>query len=442
MRYKKLILTLLCLPFLLGICSLVQAQIEANRLCLHNGAEYYYPYDDHTIPERAGGKYFPSFAHWAGTDASDWGLPGFFPWKIRGWSWSSSQNLNYGVTWAFTALLQASVDNPWSTGMTFTYPLNHYNGLKPHSAWPWPVWWVNIPPTLSTATAGYDFICPSTYGGFDAYFNIFAFGEGLWTVPSTLPWYGWTFGYFIDVASALLLSSNISIYENVHYSWGPNGQYLNLSYNEMDCTMNAGGNKGRNYFIGSIDNGYWFYYNNPCNGGQGEWGMCLFVEDAVTIPVSVPGSPNAWNPFAYAGYAFDVGTATVTPNASSGAFFLQIMTEDYANPGTGRVLLASSPWQGLIPYSIPSACVPFGPAGYRLPHAWDIVTDFFASIYSIWQHNINPGYPGAVWGSTSGGHSIAIPVIPDPFLNGLELRICGFSTNGRAPSASYMVTFF
>ena len=59
------------LAALLIMCGTASAQIEANRLCLHNGSEYYSNagWMPHTSVNDGAGGYFPSFAHWASTEA-------------------------------------------------------------------------------------------------------------------------------------------------------------------------------------------------------------------------------------------------------------------------------------------------------------------------------------------------------------------------------------
>lgn len=430
MKAGKIIVLALAVVFALGLFSTAKAQsLDVNRLCLHNGAEYYLPYYDHTLPNRGGGKYFPSFAHWS---AQGVGSPTTWPWQIRGWEWSGLQANNYGPTWKWGTFLQYSVDNPYATSMTFNYPVNYCLGLKPHSSWPWLVYQSHLPMSMPSAIADKIWVFPSTYGGFDSYLNVFATGVATWNFPSTLPYYGFWFAFVTATSNTITLASNSSVYEFVFENCGPYGHYILSSHNEMDCTTLNGGNKGRNYMIGTIDHGGWYYYNNGCTGGSVEWGMCIFVQDAVTIPVNVPGAPNSWNGFA--SYGFDVGISTLTPLASSGQCTLKAMYEDYLNPGTSRALIAASPWSG--------PCVPYGPAGFRIPHAWDAVTNFFSGLWWVWQGNLAPGYPASMYGTTVGGHSIGVPIPADPALLCLELKYSGFSVNGKAPTASFMVCYF
>jgi hypothetical protein len=427
----------------------VQAQVDANRICIHNGAEYYVTGIDHSSINNGCGKYYPSFSHWAALDARDYGKPGWWPWKIRGWSWTGMQANDYGSTWFWATVLQRSVDNPYSTTMTWNYPLNYALGLKSVSGSPGPVHNNVVPSSvqylasagLASSIVGKTIIYPSSYGGFDQYLNIFAVAGGTWTLPSTKPYYGVEFAYTVLPSNAFLIESNTSIYEYVWENLGPHGQYTSISDNERDCSMSKGGNKGKGYAIGQIgDTPYFYFWENKGDGVYTAWAMCLFVEDAVTIPVNVPGDLSLANPFVY--YGFDVGSATVTPRITDHVWFLQAMTEDYDHSGSIRYLLADSPWYKYVPYGTLAPCVPYGPNGYRLPHQYDVVARYFVSLSDIWQHRPLPGYPACMYGTTTGGHSIAVPVDEDPKMLGMELKFCGFSGNGLAPTASYMVTFF
>jgi hypothetical protein len=346
---------------------------------------------------------------------------------------------NYGPTWFWATALMYSVDNPWATTMTFNYPVNYCLGLKPHSGPPWKVYGIVPAPPPPPPPSSFPFrpmVFPSSYGGFDAYLNNFAYVESTWNIPSTAPYYGWTFALVTAPTNFLVLPSMHSVYQYVWEWLGPYGQYQLFSGNEMDCTLTSGGNKGRIYSIGIIpDTSYIYYWNNACTGVDGSWVMSLLVNDAVTVPVNVPGAPNASNPFV--NYGFDAGVTTLTPLASSGSCFLQAMYEDVFNPGTGRALLAASPYSG--------PCVQYGPAGFRLPHAWDPITELFAGIWWVWgatPPGILPGFPAASFGTTVGGYSAGVPIPSSPAWLCLELRFSGYSLNGRAPTASFMVCFF
>ncbi|MHC4945882.1 MAG: hypothetical protein ACYTG7_22950 [Planctomycetota bacterium] len=434
MNFLKCFLAVAAFASVLGGIS--HGQVEANRLCMHNGAEYYVDFIDHSSINNGCGKFFPSFAHWAGQGVPDGAGGWTWPWKIRGWCWQGMQGMNYGPTWVWASLLQASVDPPMPQPVprTFKEAIEYLQGLVPHSGPPWPLLQGTVPFLASGFFGnGKEILYPTSYNGFDAYLNIFAFAEQSWIIPCTMPLYGWQFGYISAPSAQIHLGSNTSIYEYIWENAGPFYQYQALSGNELDCTLLGGGNKGRNYSVGNLgDSPYFYYFDNACTGGTHEWGMCLLVEDAVCIPVNVPGVPGLANPFAYDG--FDVGTATVTPLASSGSCFLRVMTEDYANPGTGRALLAG--WR----YSGPS--VPFGPAGYRIPHAWDFVSSFFSALWNVWFHTLSSDYPACMMGLTTGGHSIPLPLPSDSGLIGMEIRFSTFSSSGKAPSASFLVTYF
>jgi len=428
----------LAIAALLILGGTAMAQIDANRLCINNGSEYYISGYDHNSINNGVGKYYPAFVHWSHQGV---GTPFTWPWKIRGWAWSGMQANVSGANWRWGTLMHAIVDNPWSTSMTWDYPLNYCTGLVPHTGAPQPIYGSNVPASLPTPFATKEIIFPSSYGSFDPYLNIFALADFTYNIPSTLPYYGWSFAATIPAGSAIEVPSNVSIYEYVYENFGPFGQYCLASGDEFDCTLAAGGNKGKNYMVLNIgDSGYFGYFNNACTGGSFEWDMCLFVDDAIVVPANVPGTAQAGNPFA--AYGFDVGSPTITPNVQSGAAFLKIMYEDYKNPGKARVLVGGSPWVGFVPYGTPAGCVPFGPAGYRLAHANDLVTNFFLGLLPIWFAVCVPGYPGCMFGSTVGGHSLSAPMPPDPSLKCFEVRCSGLGGNGQGPASSYMVCFF
>ncbi|MFH2000416.1 MAG: hypothetical protein ABIK28_12090 [Planctomycetota bacterium] len=91
------------------------------------------------------------------------------------------------------------------------------------------------------------------------------------------------------------------MWENTGHSTSQ--QYLLFNDKSMDCTGFSGGNKGKGYsLMGGLPGGYYAYWNNSCTGVHAELGMCLFVKDAVCIPVNV--RPAGVDPFAT--YGFDV----------------------------------------------------------------------------------------------------------------------------------------
>jgi len=380
------------------------------------------------------GKYFPSFAHWSALPS---GTPNVWPWQIRGWIWTGIQANNYGPTWYWATALFYSVDNPYATSMTFDYPVNYCLGLTPHTGAPWVVYGTSgLPATVPSAVAGKEMVFPSSYGGFDAYVNMWAFGAGSWSIPSTLPYYGWLFAFVTTPTNFIALPSVQSVYQ---YTWewlGPNGQYQLFSGNEMDCTTVNGGNKGRIYSIGNIgDTNYFYYWNNACSGVDGAWDMGLFLNDAVTIPVNVPGASNASNPFV--NYTFDAGVTCLTPLVSSGSCFLKALYDDVFNPGIptkGRILVAASPYSG--------PATPYGPLGNRLPMAYDPIAAFFATLFYVWQAIPAAGYPGQMWGTSVSAASVPVPIPPSPSLLCFEAKFCGWSLQGKAPTASYQVCMF
>jgi hypothetical protein len=364
-----------------------------------------------------------------------------WPWKIRGWSWTGMMADKCGPTWYWESLLQKSVDNPWAKTMTWDYPINYALGIVPHSGSPRILYGCNlISPPLPSYVHTQEIMFPSSHGGFDSSFNVFVVAGETWIIPSTLPYYGYEFGLVFSASEVLHVPSGASIWEYVYESQGPMCQYMVLSGNELDC-LGWGGNKGRGYSLAHPgDCGYTYFFPNKCNGARHEFAMCLFVEDPVSIPVNDPGVTNKPNPFA--SYGFDIGVTAITPLYSSGGCKLRIMTEDYANPGGGRVLLAGSPWIDMIPFGTPAPGIPFGPIGFRLPHTWDMLTYFFSSLSFVWFHETKPGYPAGVFGTTTGSHSDAVSIPPLPGFIGLEIFFSTFSTKGKAPSAAFMVTLF
>lgn len=431
----------LALAALLIMGGTAMAQIDANRICLNNGSEYYISGYDHNVLNNGVGKYYPSFVHWGYTESTT--TPDTWPWKIRGWAWSGMQAVNNGPLWRWGTVLHASVDSPWATTMSWDYPLNYCTAITPHTGAPQPIYGNHIAMStvFPTLFQGREFIHPSSLGGVDAYQNIFALADFTFNIPSTAAYYGWSFAATIPAASAIEVPSNVSIYEYAFENFGPYGQYGLASGDELDCTATpgVGGNKGRNYMVLNIgDTGYFGYFNNSCNGGKFEWDMCLFVDDCVTIPTNYQGA-SAVGPFA--AYGFDVGSGTVTPAVQTGACNLQFMAEDYANPGAVRVLLCDSPWVGYAPYGTPAAALPFGKLGYRLPHQFSLVCDTFIKLAGIWAAPMTPGYPGCMFGSTVGGNSIALPIPPDPAFKCFELRWSSISYT-KIPSASFMTCWF
>jgi hypothetical protein len=435
MNLGKWVLGLVAMaPFFAGTAD---AQIVANRVCIQNGSEYYVNGPFYGFPNHGGGKYFPSFAHWPGTmDVNS----NTFPWKIAGWAFAGMQGPT-GTTnvWYWETVLQSSVDNPKSTTMSWDWPYLYATGMVPHTGAPMPIYGGTTPTTVGTVVGGQNWLFPSSYAGWDGYLNIFATGVASFFVPSTSPFYGWQFGFVlgtnIPCASAITISSYNSIWEFV---WSsnfnappPGNQYCLLSGNEIDC-LGGRGNRGRNYsLISDSDNGYLWYWGNTGAGVSEEWDMCIFVCDAVTVPVNVPGAPNAANPFA--GYSFDVGSPTLMPYQTTGCVQIGFMMEDYANPGGIGVGLACVL---VIPVHYKST--------YRIANI-DPVTNIFLGLTGLFTAGYTPGYPACMFGTTTGGHTLLLPLPLNPSLVGAEFHY--FSLQGNAPgklkpSAAYMVTFF
>lgn len=404
--------------------------VDANRLCIHNGADYYVIGHDHSAINCGGGKYFPSFTHIPATQMGGQR----YPWKIKGWAWIGMQAGVYGDRWNWSSVLQKSKDNPYSSMMTWPYPALYTQGMT-HSGSPPGLYNLVVPSTVtqlpgipSNFTAvGLGMIAPCSANGFDQYMNIIAGCELSMVIPSTAPYYSMEFAFILS-GTTLLLESSHSVWQYVWENTGPIGQYLGVTQSNPDCTGTLGGNKGRNYsLIGGVSSPTGGYWANNCTGGNVEWAMGLFVEDAVCIPTNV--SPNPTGPFAT--YGFDVGSGTVTPFVTSGVHSVQGMFESYAYSGhTYQMLacLASSP------------AVPYGPLRYRIP-GWDAITDLFVNT-PIWQATVAPGYPGGMYGSTVGGHTGVVPSGPQPSLYGAELTFFGFDIGGGPPTAGFTVTYF
>ncbi|MBU0755441.1 MAG: hypothetical protein KJ645_09910 [Planctomycetes bacterium] len=423
------------------ICSTITAQqINANRLCLNNGGEYYSTI--HGIDSGVG-KYYPSFAHCPGKGIDSGFHQWHWPWKIRGWAWGGMQSDSYGPTWYWVTTLSYSVDNSYSTTMTWPYPLMYFYGI-PHNDFPNNLYKFTYPsfePWVPDALVNKSIILPSSAGGISSTINLFACGAITWFIPSTTPFYGFNFGFVSPVASAMTLPSGISIYQWVYNSMGPFDQDVSLSGNEIDC-MGLGGIKTKSHAIAS-DNVYVYYWPNYCSGADSEWDMCLFLNDAVSIPVNIPGASNEANPYSVWGYQFDVGGAVLTPNLSSTQLLFQMTYEDCENPGTSRFMLMASPWLNFTPFGTNAHCIPFGPSGNRLPHGWDLLTDVAMEMIPFTISNAPSGlYPACTFGTTIGSlGGVAIPLYYPEFI-GLELKFSGISTTGRSPSASILVTYF
>ena len=404
--------------------------LSANQLCLQNGGESFVPNYGHGRPDSSGGKYFPSFTHWAALPGGAAGTT--YPWKIAGWGWHAMLYDTFTPVWHFETCLQKSRDNPHALTMSFDYPRLFCTGDARVSGAPMPMYAGTLPGKIPLV-GGNEMLFPSSMGGFDAYLNLFALAAPSYTIPSTWPFYGWRFAVSWDCASAISVPSACSIWE---YTWKttPNvSQYLVLSSDEVDC-LGSPGNKGRSYSMlmdASMGNG-WYFPNNG-QGTGAELDMALFVCDAITIPVNRPGTGAMTNPFA--SYGFDVGVTTLTPLASSGAAHLGFMTEDAVGLGGDRAVLGA--------LAISPTAGPYGSQGNRMPLGWDLVTRFLAAFSPLFFHRPAPAYPASLFGTTFGAHTPALLIPPDPVLTCLEMRFASYPVSGGAPmSASFMTTFF
>ncbi len=432
MRIGKWVLAFVAIAFLVGATA--DAQVQANRITIQNGSEYYTTGPFFGFPNHGGCRYFPSFAH---IPSAPFGTaPYTYPWKIAGWIWTGMQANLYGPQWVWSTCLQASVALPHSPFMSFDYPQLFATGAVPVTGFPQPIYGGSLPSTVPVVV-GRNWLFPSSAGGFDAYMNIFAVGAASWNIPSTAPYYGWQFAFTLPCASAMTVPSTNSIWEYVYSSDGPNGQYLNLSFNEQDCLAGPG-NPGRNYtVISDTDNGYlWYWTNGGAGVFGGEWAMGIFVCDTVSLPVNLPGAPNAANPFL--SFGFDVGVANLMPKNSLNCQWIGVMTEDYTN---------STPNPIVKPLIVLLAVTP-GPTGainahgYRLPHGWDAVTNLIVGIAPLFAHGTIAPYPAAIFGSTAGGNSNVLPFPADPALFSVEMFMSTYSMKTKAVSAGHMSTNF
>ena len=419
----------------LWVGAAAEAQVQANRLTIQNGGEYYYTYKDFGFPNEGGCRYFPSFTHIPAVPDG-----AIYPWKIAGWIWTGMQANVYGPQWVWSTCLQASTDNPHNVNpsgfdMSFDYPQLFAIGAVPSSGFSHPIYGGALPTTVPVV-GGRNYFFPSSAGGFDGYLNVFAVGAASWNIPSTAPYYGWEFAFTWPCASAITVPSMTSIWSYVWQMKGRYGQYMILSENEQDG-LGGPGNPGRNYSIYSdMDNGCMWYWPNGGTGVYGgEWSMGIFVCDTVSIPVNVPGAPNSANPFL--AFGFDVGVPTLMPKNSLNCQMLGVMTEDYTNstPNSTKPLI-------LLASIDPFPTGPINNKGCRLPHGWGIVTNLFANIAPLFQHTTAASYPGAIFGSTAGGHSQMLPWPADPNLFSVEMFFSTYSLQTKAVSAGYMITLF
>lgn len=413
------------------------AQLEGNRLCIHSGGDYYANGPYYGYPNHGSSKYFPSFTHWTSTSVNNAGTN--YPWKISGYSWDGMQTDPFNSIFYWESCLHRSVDNPRQPNgwMTWDYPILFQLGL-PNTGLPGPVYTGVIPSTVAKV-GGNKWIFPSSMGGFNAYQNIFATEASSWTVPTPIPplfpvRFGYNWG--CATANALTIPSSNSIWLTVWTNKSTNTQYCSLDNDSPACD-GSGGNKGRNYsLISDADNGTFWGWRNTGNGTSAEWAMCLFVCDAITVPVNCPGSTNITNPFV--SYGFDVGAPTITPFMSSLQMSLGFMTEDWANEsaGMGRIVLGGMASSG-------GASGPTGGSNYRIPFTWDALTNALSTTYvNIYVHFPAANYPGCMFGSTIGANTVMVSV-PTPDFVGLEIRWASMPANPLAPmSASYMATYF
>jgi hypothetical protein len=451
------------------------AQYQPNELCITAGAQSWAGgpgYGGYGFPNNGMGKYYPSFTHWTGTEFP--GGSGKYPWKINGWGWNGMQGSTTSSYWYWSSMLHKSWDNPYDTtvygtppnthiGMGWDYPRNFCQGVGDTGALPDFIWGGTIPGTVPAIGGNHGVVFPSSYTGDDQYWNIFAVSSGGVTSPVPTPFTIWSFAIAGTCGGIWTVPSSHSVYEFV-WCCRPQtnvAQYINISAFEYDCTGTAGGligNKmGRNYTIGGdYDNGRYWGWSVSIEAGH-----CLFLCDIVTLPVNSPGSPMGMNP--YAAYGFDTGIAMVTPYSSAGCVTLRFMTQANQSPGFVRVVTGglhygrtlTVPWQwGDMFGNNPQCLVGWSIYGWRVPHAWDFITNLLISSATIFIHVPQPGYPSSYFASSVGAHTpFPVPVPPDPALHCLELHFASMQfpifghpvypdQNDGQPSASFMPTFW
>jgi hypothetical protein len=431
---KKEIWVLFSVALLLFFGGVAEAQMKANSLCLNGGSGYKVGGGSvmWTYPNFGVCKYFPTYAHIPATSLNNQGT--VYPWKIVGWGWTGMTVAGGGDTWYWETCLMKSKDNPYQTTMSFDYPMLFATGVVPHTGFPMPIYGGLVPTTVPDV-GGNRFQYPSSMGGFDGYMNIFATYAGTFMVPSSQPDTAYTFSIIGDctTGSVITLPSNYSIWEVLWCKKGPVGHYAVFSC-EGDCNQTWwAGQKGRNYSI-MMDNdgGYIWYWTNGCDGTGEEMDMGLYLCDAITIPVNIPGA--YWGQ-PYTGYGFDVGATCLTPYLSSGNLQLGFMSMDYAGDQQYRFIMAA--------FKIPGVTIGPYKSGYRLPHGWDIFTNLFLSIIPVFQHQLKQGYPSSMFGTTAGGHTTFLPFPPDPILIGLEVVYSSLPTQLKyPPSAGFTVVYF
>lgn len=428
MRIGKWVLGMAVLG--LFLCGIADAQIQSNTLCVHAGGGYYTGGAYNAFPNKGAGHYFPSYTHIPAAPVSPTNV--FYPWKISGWLWTGMQANNFGPTWYWETVLQASMDNPYATTMSFDYPVLFCTGALPHTGFCSPIYGGNVPSSIPTV-GNHLWVFPSSFGGWNAYLNIFAVGAASWNIPSTAPFYGVIFGFSLPCASAMTVPSSNSIWQFQWEKYGPYGEYMILSSDDVDC-LGGAPMKGRNYSVTSdVDNGYYWYWLNGCTGTGVEWASCLWVCDTVSVPVNVPGSAAGNNPFA--GYGFDVGAGgTLTPYLSSNCVQLGFMSQDYTGSEGSRIALAA--------FSFGAPVGPYGGKKYRIPHGFDLLTNIFLGIAPLFLHTPAAGYPAAMFGTTIGAHSAFLPFPADPALLCAEIRYSTFAFTKNAGSAGYQVVYF
>jgi hypothetical protein len=159
--------------------------------------------------------------------------------------------------------------------------------------------------------------------------------------------------------------------------------------------------------------------------------MCLWTCDVVCIPQNIPGATNAANP--YAVYGFDLGTGSITPYMTSGAYLLAFA--DIKHDGAGKTFahLASLPtFYGINP-------ITYKKGKYRLT-GFDLITNIFLGLVPLFNTTLGP-FP-ANWGTTVGGYTPTAFPLFDPLLKCAQMRFSALDVQTLETSAAWESTLF
>ena len=470
MRNGKWVLGIAAIALLFcGTAFSQAAPDDYNRLCLHNGGDYYINVAIGGslftgTPNSGSGKYYPSYTHITSTPVG-----GLYYWKIRGYTWVGMKATGGTSIWRWTGMLLGIPSDDYnytavpSVSLSCTFPAPHAwsSGAlltAGGGGWSNPLfqWSANGLATSIPAVGGKNFLLPSATS-FTSAANIFAIVGGSLNTGTISPFYGYGFGVTY-ATSATIVASTTAIYQYIFEDQNAvapgDYHYCIYSGNEMD--HNAGypyavgdlpGYKGKNQLLiyrPPYQIGWPIGLSTGQNSGNSySVDMCLLVDDAVLTPVnvSVHAATAAYNPFV--AYGFDVGTATMTPEVASGGAFLGFTTEDYKASGQAFAILASKHTPG----SEAIGALQYDGNSHRYPcGSVDGVTNYFLARLTKWLHAIAFPFPTCAWNlDTVGGFSAQLPIGAkfQASLPGKEYIFCGFLTNATSGdcTSGWMVTW-